>query len=265
VAVTAVQRTGAKGTTLPTISVAMSSNVTAGNVVIVGGICTIAFEDPDPFVSGDCTKIAGTATIGTITLRAVFEQDRGDGVLHELAIWEVPITGTGSLTMQITNDTTLNNAHIAAAEYTSDVGTITFVAGQTSSATGTGTAAASGTVTTTRNGIIFGVMAVDTAESTTLTPDAAFTTVFEEENGFDEHVGACADRVVTGSVADSADWTLQQSHFWTALAAAFVEPADAGPTQIAVPAGAVAMAGVVPTLSLFDPLANDARIVIQKA
>jgi len=218
-AITAVQETGASANS-SSVTKAFASNVTAGNIIIVyGARYTASLDD---FVAGDCTKSAGTATIGAVTLDKVANVTLSGSDYIVVRVWSCQVTGSGSCTMQIAGGGASNN--IGIGEYHTDVSSIAFGTGLSNNSTGTSTSPSAGNVTTGGTAIIAGAMTNDaTVNPETITPDAAFTTVHEEENGSAALSCGFARRITTGNVTDSADWTLGTSAKWVAIDAAYVE------------------------------------------
>jgi hypothetical protein len=94
-----LQAAGNFGDAAATVSKAFVSDVTAGSLIVV---CAHKYDSAGnvPFVAGDCTKIAGTATIDTPQLDKATSFDVGEALLHD-AIWSCLVTAGGSLTIQV--------------------------------------------------------------------------------------------------------------------------------------------------------------------
>src|SRR5688572_17812296 len=75
-------------------------SVTAGSLIVV---CGMKFSPTtDAFAAGDCTQSAGTATIGSVTLDRGHNLDMAGGSgWGSVGIWSAPVTGSGTLTMQV--------------------------------------------------------------------------------------------------------------------------------------------------------------------
>jgi len=225
--VTMIQETGASaGAT--SVSKAFTVDVALGNIIVVVGMKYS--PTADDFIAADCSKASGVATIGTPAMHIQRAFNFTGTEQQIIGIWSAQVTAPGSLTMQITGGLTSSAHNIGIGEYHSDVGAIAFDAGQTNSNTGTGVDIDSGSVTTTRNGLIIGGMANNSSDNPeNSTPDGAFTTIYEELNGAAALCSGAIRRITTGSVADSASWTMTHTlKSWCAAVAAFVEPAPGG-------------------------------------
>ena len=82
-----------------TVTQAFSSNVGIDNLVTVIG-AQVSTADLGAWVAGDCTKSAGTSTLGTITLDASVNLSIGEAYLR-VACFSAIVTAGGSCTMQI--------------------------------------------------------------------------------------------------------------------------------------------------------------------
>lgn len=208
-----------------TNSRAFAGNVTAGNRIILvgslysGGAATIA--------AGDCTKSAGTATIGAITLDFTISRQLPTTDWIHIGIWSCAVTGTGSCTMTLAN-ASLGACNFGSGEYHSDVGAITPDAGQTSGAGALAGAPDSGNVTTSAPGIIVGGLAINGGGTITITQDGAFTQLMDNENGNTDLAGDVIRRIMAASGTDSASWTAPTLFEFLCGAAAYSEPAAGG-------------------------------------
>jgi len=149
----------------------------AGNLLVVsvarGSSGSGAFE------VGDISKSAGTARLATFTLDAERE-DAVSGGYQDVAIFSVPVTGSGSGTIQVANGPSGAWRNISVVEYSrANV--------STRSVAGTNEADGSGTVT--------------------ITPDAAFNQLAKWEDGSSDQVGAPEDRIVSAGTTDAATRT----------------------------------------------------------
>lgn len=206
---------------------AFGVNVTAGNRVVVIAAKSIAAHRA--FIAGDCTKSAGTATIGAITLDATasYNDTAGpSGVWLDVGIWSAPVTGSGSLTMRVAGDAGTYWV-FATDELNSSLGSNQISVGTTSSGSDDGGGPDSGNITPASfDAAIIGGMCTGTTGAEFHTPDAAFTTIYEEEDGSSHATGAVIRRVLTTG-SDSASWTLPVTVSWVAAAVAYIESAAA--------------------------------------
>lgn len=202
------------------ISVAFDSSVTAGNLIVV--MCTAGSNTSSPggpFVAGDCTKSAGTATVGTVTIDKQLD-DTVTGGYQSDGIWSVPVTGSGTCTMQVANFTSGSWATLEIVEYSGADVTSSRVAA-TNGASGTSSAAASGNAASGMAGVFCGVLGVYAGGTVTLTQDGAFSLLDEYEDGSTHEVSSYIERIVSSDTTDSADWTLGSSQDWCACVAVY--------------------------------------------
>lgn len=186
---------------------AFGSNVTAGNLIVV-----MAGKDTGAaFVAGDCTKSAGTATLGTIALDAQFRFDLGGSAFHSVGIWSAIVTGSGSCTMRVAGAAG-NYWHISTSEWNSDVGWDASRVEQAPTGQGDATndigTATTGNGTSAGKALFMAVMCSDGSGVETITPDAAFTQIFEQEDASAHLMGNHQYRIVASGTTDAGDWTL---------------------------------------------------------
>lgn len=206
------------------VALAYGSNVTAGNRLIVI-VSRFTVATTDPFVAGDLTKTAGTATIGTVALDAEDTNSTDASNQVNVGIFSVAVTGTGSLTLGVAGNTG-NYWWINVTEWS---GLADAAAEDSAVATGTSTAASSGDATTAGAGLFIAAVASNAPEAVTLTKDAAFTDLHEEEDGSAHAVGASAYRIVASGTTDAGTFTLGASHEWAAAIAAYDAEGEALP------------------------------------
>lgn len=207
-AITHVQSGGVNADSTTSVSRAFASNVTSGNLVVV--LVDRYSPSADPFTAADCTKSAGTATIGSVSMHGEIEiaYDGGSDTVAA-AIFSAIVTGTGSLTMQVAGSPGGSYFNFATGEFSSDVGwdASREESLNESSSTGTGTSAASGNITTAGHGLMLGVLGVAKLGNDAITEDAAFTSIFEEPDGANHMVGSLIRRIVTSGTTDDIGWT----------------------------------------------------------
>lgn len=213
-----------------TITRAFGSNVTAGTRIVVAAIKGYLDSTHTAFVAGACTKSAGTATIGAVTLDITASRQTGAPHYIDVGIWSAPVTGTGSLTMQVTDGVSVASAlywNMGSAELSSNEGALT-VGTSTSANAATG-APDSGTVTpATFDAVLVGACGTDQSTNAAYAQDAAFTSIHEEPNGTTSQTGESLSRVMT-SGSDAASWTSPTTFQWVAVVVAYLEPAGGGP------------------------------------
>lgn len=211
------------------ISITPDSNVTAGNLLIVYAM-KYSPSDADVFVAGDLSKSSGTATIGTVTLDVQNLWDAGsDGVMA--GIYSVPVTGTGSLTLQITGDSGCW-FFIVVQEVSGADTSASRVAG-TNSAPDTSSPYDSGTVALTGGGIFATCLSTYSLFALTFTPDAAFTLADEQESA-DHMTGAAAYRIVTTNTTDSGTFTSSANDDGVIVLAVYKESSGAATLTVSV-------------------------------
>lgn len=216
-AITAVgtQAGGNSGDSSATVERAFGSNVAVGNLIVVMGCKS---DLGSAFAAGDCTKSAGTATIGAITLDVSLSVDLLGGIgARRMGIWSAIVTGAGSCTMRLTGAAATYWV-LGTMELHSDAGG--FDASRVE-ATNTGSnttdntlSALSGNATSAGAAIFCGAVVSESTVSgaVAFTPDAAFTQVFEQEDGSVHLVGSTIYRIVASGTTDSADWTVGTSN-----------------------------------------------------
>lgn len=212
------------------ISLAFASDVTAGNLIVIG--CGRYANGADTaFVAGDCTKSAGTATLGTITLDKQINVATTNPV--QAGVWSVPVTGTGSLTMQVAGPTG-SFFILAIGEYSGVDTSATRVDGSNGSSATTATSpAVTGAVSSTADALFFATLAADSANAN-LNPVVgnSFTEIFQSVDGTAHMTGEISRRVVASSTNTEGSWTITITNLngWaTALAVYKGESSGAAP------------------------------------
>lgn len=181
-------------------------SVTAGQLVLVWGMKYS--PSSDAFVAGDCTKSAGTATIGTPTLDRQDGGDMGNGAYGYSGLWSVIVTGSGTLTMQVGGAATGSYLLIAAEAFNGSWDS-SRVDGTPTGNLDIGNSISSmstGNITTTGAALIAACVAINNNSAATITPDGAFTTVYEQET-VDHALGSAIYRIVSSGTTDAGDWT----------------------------------------------------------
>lgn len=227
----ASQASGGIANVATSLGVPYPGNITNGNLLLIGPWKWSAATAP--FVAGDITKSAGTATIGTPAMN-IKRENLYNGVNEESAAsFSAAVTGSGSATIQMTAATG-SFLGLSIDEYNSTNGAITLEAGVTNSATGNSGTPDSGNVTSAgaAQSVLHSVMTTNNGGgNNAITPDAAFTQIFEDENGVTDQPGSAIRRIVATGVTDSGSWTATSDN-WVAVVASYKEPAAAGGTPI---------------------------------
>jgi hypothetical protein len=219
--ITLVQSTGVSIDNATSGTKAFASNVTAGNRIVVAAF----FYSPsaDLPVAGDCTQSAGTATLSAFTLDVTpADNDGGGGVHYYAAVWSALVTGSGSCTIQVGGRPAASYFNFGIAEFNSDRGQIVF-SGLASSDTGETGAADSGNMTTPGAAVFVGSMEYSSTGAITITPDGAFTQIFEEEDGNLHSTGSSIYRIVSAQTTDSVSWSAPTNNQWAASGAVYQE------------------------------------------
>ena len=218
--ISVIQSTGGTADNTTSIAKATGSNITNGNRLVV--ILHKYSPSADAPILGDISQSAGTATLGSFAMDCVVSYNfNGTEYLH-IAIYSAPITGSGSCTITVGGGVAGCFWIIGLAEINSTEGSITFENASTASnATG---APDSGNVSSAGPAIFIGGVGTVTGGATTHTPDAAFTQIFEEEDGANHLTGSNIYRIVGTSTTDSASWTAPTTVKWVAGLAVYKEP-----------------------------------------
>lgn len=179
---------------------AYGSSVISGNLLVAFG-AKLGIGVNEPFVAGDVTKSAGTATVGTVTMDASAHFEYSAGNYISVAVFSVPVTGTGSLTLQLAGGTNeyllIGRTELAGADI-SGARVEDFAANTAASGTPD-----SGNADSAGGAYFAGGFAFSLTDAATLTPDAAFAQIFEQETQ-DHTVGSFFGRIVSTGTTDSA-------------------------------------------------------------
>lgn len=189
------------------ITRAYGSNVSTGSLLIVVAV-KYSGTGTDPWVVGDLTQSAGTATLGSIQLDEEYELPMtGAADYCSIGIYSVIVTSGGSCTFQLT---------AGAASY------ITLISGeftgnwdssrvedtsQNGSATDSSGVMSSGDCTSAGAALFIGGLNGYTLDARTLTEDAAYSLIAEEEDGNTYEEGSGIYQIVATGTTDNAEWT----------------------------------------------------------
>lgn len=200
---------------------AMASDVTTGSLLVVAAARWKA-GDAGPYIAGNLTKSAGTATIDT----PVLHYAASPGSNNAVGLWSVLVTGGGTLTLSVAQGGTAYGS-VAVAEYS---GTWSGSRVEASNTTGTGNSqdVDSGNATSAGAAVFVGAFTSDSPNVNTITEDAAFTLLGEDQDASSRcHLGM-AGRIVATGTTDSASWTLQAGANWRAGVVVFAEGGGGG-------------------------------------
>lgn len=214
---------------LTAITRAFGSNVAAGNLVVIA--CARESDSSQVWTAANCTKSAGTATIGAVTLdRQTGINVEGTDYLH-VGFWSAIVTGAGSLTMSVANATgTYRGLTLMTDELNSTLG---WDAGRAETGNQGGTSTNSQTTATTGNGTsagasaFYGAFSDHSAANSAIGQDAAFTVVGEAEDGANILRASFIREIVSAGTTDSADWTMAATNNgWVAALQVYKEAAS---------------------------------------
>lgn len=211
--------TGCIGT--DTCAVAFPNNVTAGNLLIVGG--SGADEDSGP---GTYTVTDTVGTTYTTLLCTTVPTQAGFESTAFLAYGIAAGSGANTVTVNPTLDTSVQQMDFAIDEFTGVADPPLDVDG--GSSTGTSTTPADGITTLTANDLVIGVVGIGTITGPTLTPGSGYTQIGESQSGGDGF--NFEFQIVTTAQLYSVNWT-STNILWSACTAAFKEAVAASILQ----------------------------------
>lgn len=219
------------------VSEAFNNDVTAGNNLYVVGFKYSPSNDA--LAEGDLTKTAGTATLGTITLDVSVNFAYNADANHiAIGIWRIPVTGSGSLTLQLGGAVAGSYLGIAVDEFEGDwdSSSLEDTSSNTDAASNT-TPGTTGNVTSAGAALFIAGITIGTGTTVTITPDGAFTETFEEEAGATNQPGSMIWKIVGSGNTDQGEWTLSGSGTWSegwaGVAAVYKEAAAPPPEPTA--------------------------------
>lgn len=228
ITVDAAQNVGAFADGATTAGVTLPNNVVVGRMVVV----TCAVWDNGgafgPFVAGNCTKTGGSSTIGAISLDVEEQRNTGGAFDLSVGIWSCLVTGAGNLSFTVGTFPAGSFAWCAATEVAADNGWDASRLEDTSVGAGNSTTPDTGDGSSADDALFFGAFVGNWSTNSSITPDGAFTTLFESEDGTAHQPGSAIYRVVTSATTDSASWTDAASEHWAAALAVYKEQAAAG-------------------------------------
>jgi hypothetical protein len=233
--ITCVQSRGA--TTDASITLAFAGNITAGNRIVIAVYLQCDENPVHPFVVGDIAKTAGTATIGSWTLDVDINHSISGNTYQEATIFSAPVTGTGSCTITITDAGKSGLWSILGiAEFHSDAGDITLE--DTDKGEDSTGAPTTGDAVSVGAAVFVGALSFYTSSGAqTITEDAAFTLIYEEQDGNNHGVGSSIYRIVSSGTTDAASWTSPTTKSWGAVVAVYKEPVSGASTPMTVTGG----------------------------
>lgn len=224
-----MQSGGSLADNAATVARTTTSNVTAGNLVVV--MCfRYADTDSTNFVAGDLVK-SGTCTVTEQQLDAAINSNYNTTFYVGVGIWSARVTGTGSLTMTATTAAG-NYAGLAIAEFSATSGwDSSRLEGTpaTASTTSDNTNADTGNSSTAAGGVFCSVLATsNNGGAVTITQDAAFNLIFEEQDEDTHGVGSTMYQIAGGALTDSGSWTISNNLGWACANAVYKEITPSG-------------------------------------
>lgn len=208
--ITFVQAAHGEATSGSSPTATFSTNVTAGNLLVIVASAYRAGTPPHAFSSGDLTKSSGTATLGTAQLDIQHARSTGSNE-GRVAIWSIPVTGTGSLTLSLAVNAG-DYANLAAAEFSgADTTSGRLDTSLGNDGPGTGTGCVIGDMTSAGAGVFVGGFAAYTSTTTTWTPDGAFSTIYNVGD-VAYNASAAIYRIVSSATTDSVDASISPGY-----------------------------------------------------
>jgi hypothetical protein len=185
---------GTNGATASTLAISFSgASVTSGNTVFCG-VSDLSFP---VFAAGFLTKTAGTSTIGTVAM------DQSSGTNAGVAIYRVPITGTGTVTLTYNPANGANYRLMGCAEFSgvnaTPLSTHSAVTG------GPGTLHTTGSITTTDIGVMI-YMAAETPNND-FTRSWSDQIIYHIDTGGSTNTGILQYKIINASPNTMQDCT----------------------------------------------------------
>lgn len=212
---------GISADAVTSVTKAFAGNVTNGNLIVVQ-VARGPNGANTALVAGDCTRSAGTATTGTVALDK--QANVNSGGPCQAGIWSVPVTGTGSCTMQVAGPAGSYFA-LGIGEYSGTDVSASRVDGTPSGNTlvGSTSPATSGNTTSTGDALFCTCVAFDKSNNTTATVGNSFVQIYEETNGSAHQTGESDRLVISGATTTQGSWTFSTPSLsgWAAVVAAY--------------------------------------------
>lgn len=215
--------------------------VSVGQLVVV--VCSA--DGVGTFVAGDCTKSAGTSTIGTVALDKTINQTTDQHV----GIWSFLVTGAGTLTVAVATGGAFSVLGVQVFNGTWSATAATRLEGTNAAVGTTSTTPTSGNVTSAGAALFVGGLAVGNSANVTLTQDSNFTSIFESPDGTAHEVGESIYRIVSTGTTDDANWTIGAAPTRTATALAVYKEVVVGGGTLVAAQGSYSLTGQTVTLT----------------
>lgn len=201
------------------LDIAFPANVTAGNLLVVGGAC-------------QTTEVATVdKTTGSNAFTVVMGPDEPGANLRPFIAYRLA-TASEAFTVRITTGS--NSYRSAAIDEFS--GAHATVADATDFGTGTSTTPSDSLTTVAADALIIGIVVPNwQGPVTSITPGASYTEIGEEEDELNWAPYNMVFRIVTTAQAYTVDWTTDPSNPWSVLTHSFAP--GTGAPAVPVPHG----------------------------
>jgi hypothetical protein len=215
------------------ISRATASDVALGSLIVVTGHKAYAAA-ADAFVSGDVTVTGGTAAIsGGFSFDTSVDADVDGGVRAAVGVWSGIVTTAGSLTVTCAGAAGACGMAMSVSEFT---GTWDGSRLEQEVATSLATDDAdidTGNETSAGAALFFGAATPVAYSDLSITVDAAFTQIAENETVASGPNASAMYRLVGSGTTDSAAWTLgANAAGWSAVLAVYKEGVGGGASNV---------------------------------
>lgn len=198
-----------------TLDLTMPGNVTSGNSVIIG-YTSVNWSSGDAPAAPVVTKGSGTATIGT----PVIDGEKTSAINDDdgrISIIRIPITGSGSLVINIAND--IEYAVAGACEF-SGIATSNPKDGSTVTNTATSTSESTGDVTLSQTGMIFAIFSEATSSAITYTAHSD-SLVYSNGAGNNNQTGIVQCKTASAGTYNITATYSGTTYRWDAVAVAY--------------------------------------------
>jgi hypothetical protein len=197
------RNTASECTSCDSLALAYPGNVTAGNLLVVGG---------NAYDTGGTTGYSVTDSVGTsYTVYACTALTASSTATPFIAVGIAPSSGSNTVTVNPTLDASANQIVFGIGEF-SGTATSSILDVNGGSSTGTSTSPSDGITTASANALILGLVGFQTSAG--VTPGGSYTQISENQSSLDAF--NLLYRVATTATAYTVDWTLGTSQAWSA-------------------------------------------------
>lgn len=197
--------------------------VTTGSLIVV--CVSIYNESSSGYTAAALTKTAGDATIGSVALdveKILADTGGGAGYYGHNIIFSFLVTNGGALQLQFATGSFYYTA-IAAAEFKASAGWDSTYLEDADGATNSTGAPATPDMTSAGSAVFVGCVTFNSGSSLTITPDDAFSQIYEIEDASAHMVINAMYRIVASGTTDAASWTSPTTVPWMAAGAVYKE------------------------------------------